>query len=666
MKKDEKTNVKFVKQKERQYGRKAKGITLIALVITIIVLLILAGVSIASLTGEKGILTKATTAKEKTEQESIREEIEIAAMSSFDEHGKFDAEKFMDELKKQFGDRVECYYEDEETKDVIIVEVDGYEVRVDAKTGEIIGEIEKAGVRPVFTVEQTLDSTSKEVTLKVTVTNEVGKVDKITITNLEQGTDLDVTLDGKTGTAKTKLNGTYKIVVTATTDGSQKSASKVEEVNQIPVTFSMKYGKIEVVWIDKGNKVIKDPLAPVLIDNEMKPVVWEGDGDTPTEKEGVDANNNSNSWYEYKAGTGKDDNLTSRWANVKYKDSYLVWIPRYAYRITYYESETSDQVVGYCDAKGIRAVGTAGEQEKYSFGEVDSVESDGKSYIVHPAFKNGTDNSFKNGEWDKELSGIWVAKYEMSGSSNSYKSVPDVASARNLTIDQMFTGSKSFASEKESHLMKNSEWGAVAYLTQSQYGRNGHEVDINNSSSYITGSGGGSTNASSASNTTNAYNTTKGMKASTTGNIYGIYDMSGGAWEYVAGYISNGNSSLTTYGKSIVGENYSKGENDYQTKSTKYATVYPYDSSSDSYTNNYTAYKEAKYGYGDAILETSTSGSGSTSWFGDFSYFPDSSSPFFLRGGYCSRGAGAGLFCFSDGSGSSHSGHSFRVALPGE
>ena len=322
MKKDEKTNVKFVKQKERQYGRKAKGITLIALVITIIVLLILAGVSIASLTGENGILTKATTAKEKTEQESIREEIEIAAMSSFDEHGKFDAEKFMDELKKQFGDRVECYYEDEETKDVIIVEVDGYEVRVDAKTGEIIGEIEKAGVRPVFTVEQTLDSTSKEVTLKVTVTNEVGKVDKITITNLEQGTDLDVTLDGKTGTAKTKLNGTYKIVVTATTDGSQKSASKVEEVNQIPVTFSMKYGKIEVVWIDKGNKVIKDPLAPVLIDNEMKPVVWEGDGDTPTEKEGVDANNNSNSWYEYKAGTGKDDNLTSRWANVKYKDSY--------------------------------------------------------------------------------------------------------------------------------------------------------------------------------------------------------------------------------------------------------------------------------------------------------------------------------------------------------
>ncbi len=33
--------------------------------------------------------------------------------------------------------------------------------------------------------------------------------------------------------------------------------------------------------------------------------------------------------------------------------------------------------------------------------------------------------------------------------------------------------------------------GAVAYLTQSQYGRNGHEIDINNSSSFITGNGGG-------------------------------------------------------------------------------------------------------------------------------------------------------------------------------
>ena len=48
--------------------RKELGITLIALVITIIVLLILAGVSIAMLTGENGILTQAQRAKEETEK----------------------------------------------------------------------------------------------------------------------------------------------------------------------------------------------------------------------------------------------------------------------------------------------------------------------------------------------------------------------------------------------------------------------------------------------------------------------------------------------------------------------------------------------------------------------------------------------------------------------
>lgn len=61
---------------------KDKGITLIALVITIIVLLILAGVSIATLTGQNGILTQAQTAKENTELSSEKEGIELAAQSS--------------------------------------------------------------------------------------------------------------------------------------------------------------------------------------------------------------------------------------------------------------------------------------------------------------------------------------------------------------------------------------------------------------------------------------------------------------------------------------------------------------------------------------------------------------------------------------------------------
>lgn len=54
------------------------GITLIALVITIIVLLILAGVSIAMLTGDNGILTQASKSKEATEQGKVEEMVSVA------------------------------------------------------------------------------------------------------------------------------------------------------------------------------------------------------------------------------------------------------------------------------------------------------------------------------------------------------------------------------------------------------------------------------------------------------------------------------------------------------------------------------------------------------------------------------------------------------------
>ncbi len=57
--------------------KSTKGITLIALVITIIVLLILAGVSIAMLTGDNGIITQAKEAKEKTEEAKIKEEQQL-------------------------------------------------------------------------------------------------------------------------------------------------------------------------------------------------------------------------------------------------------------------------------------------------------------------------------------------------------------------------------------------------------------------------------------------------------------------------------------------------------------------------------------------------------------------------------------------------------------
>ena len=80
-------------------GRREKGITLIALVITIIVLLILAGVTIVMLTGDNGILTKARTAQTTNDEETAKEQIKIAVMGSYGKDGELN----YDDLKQNLG-----------------------------------------------------------------------------------------------------------------------------------------------------------------------------------------------------------------------------------------------------------------------------------------------------------------------------------------------------------------------------------------------------------------------------------------------------------------------------------------------------------------------------------------------------------------------------------
>lgn len=534
---------------------KEKGITLIALVITIIVLLILAGVSIATLTGENGILVKVSKAKEENKRESAKEQINLTVMSSLDNDGKFNRDKFKEEIVKIGGTIVS------EDEDTIVVELDSYQATIDAKTGKIISF------------------------------EELGE----------------------------------------------------EEIPDTPVEFSMAYGRIEVVWLDINDQIIEKPNQPNL--GNMTPIKWDGITEKITTSDDA-------SWYDYKAKKGTEENLESHWANAKNGDSYFVWIPRYAYRITYYASQTSNQVTGYCDGEGTREVNGNVRQPISPTAKI--VEKYGKKYIVHPAFRDGTSNHFKNGEWDKELEGIWVGKYEAShsdatansvGSSDTLKVVPGVPSWITITMRDIYTKAYQYDREKESHMMKNSEWGAVAYLTHSQYGRNGYEIDINNSTSYITGNGSGSTIPNPTAGITHAYNTEVGAKASSTGNIYGIYDLSGGAWERVAGYITNGNSVLSN-GSSFVAKTTADGEG-YKTLSTKYATVYPYNTSSDSYQNNFITYKNIGYGHGDAILEIATTGRGHDAWFNNRTDFLSSSDVFFMRGGGSIYTDGTGLYAFT-------------------
>ena len=404
-----------------------------------------------------------------------------------------------------------------------------------------------------------------------------------------------------------------------------------------PVEFSTNYGRIEVIWIDQQNKVIEKPLSPESSLQGMTPVKWNGTTESTTKAD------NSDGWYNYVAGTGTEDNLNSHWANAKdSKGSYFVWIPRYAYRIVYYADKNSDVETGYYDGRGM--VNNQGElQNNLNLEEgIETVEYEGKSYIVHPAFETNLDL----GGWSGDLAGIWVGKYETSGSGSAMKIIPNADSITDQTIGTFYNYGYNYDRTKESHLMKNSEWGAVAYLTHSQYGRNGNEIYVNNDRD-TTGNSGNSENASPDENKY-AYNTPEGQKASSTGNIYGIYDLSGGCYEYVAGF-DNASNSLGQ-GNLFA----TKGG-----KSTKYATVYTNGTDTDSGEKIYEIGKT-----GDATKEVYL-GSSIKNWNQDYSYILYLSSPFFLRGGNYLNNSSAGIFnSFSDNGGGYYV-YSFRIVLSG-
>ncbi len=635
-----------------------KGITLIALVITVIVLLILAAVSIATLTGDNGILTKAQTASEKTKEASVKEEIQTEIMAAFDNRGSFDAKTFKTKMQEAGATVTE---EDGN----IVVEKDGYEATIDAKTGEIKNFESSKGVKPQIkaTVEKTEDN---KATIKVEVTNEVEKVDSIIITNLDTGdTPIEVTVNGKTGSVQVEKNGTYKIEVKATTEGVQKTGKTTILVNVIPVEFTKEQGKIDVIWVNKNNEKIDKPLVPETLPSGMMKVYWNGTNEIREYQEAGVKNQNfqNENWYDYVAGDNKNDTKTSKWANaintIEGVESYFVWIPRYAYRITYLT--TDGQVAGYCDGDGIRDLAGNKQPATQNVKEdkgIETVEYNGFKYIVHPAFEGNV----KNGGWDSDLEGIWVGKYESARSTateNSAESgttaiqiAPTVKSWVDIDIGTMYTNALNYDTTKDSHLMKNSEWGAVSYLTYSQYGRNGYEVSINNCQEYITGMGSGESDYSySAATSEQKYDGTKGQLASSTGNIYGVYDLSGGTYERVAAF--NDKVGSTDY-EAQYGSSFAAPTN----PSTKYATKYISQENDDSSTPTY-----EKYYPGDATYEVYKGSN--YAWNNTYSYFANSSAPFFERGGSYEVGVNSGMFCADDDTGSGSRYGSFRVVLPG-
>ena len=251
---------------------------------------------------------------------------------------------------------------------------------------------------------------------------------------------------------------------------------------------------------------------------------------------------------------------------------------------------------------------------------------------------------------NKELSGFWYGKFEVGGTlasscTNETCNVsnivvkPNMTSLRSQKVSSYFFASRSMEqpnnsfgfinSEVDTHMSKNNEWGAVAYLTHSIYGRctdstTCTEVGINNNGSYITGYGAPA--GSKYNDTNGVYNTSLGKDASTTKNIYGIYDMSGGAYEYVMG----------VYNKAIGYSGFSS------LPDTKYY-------------NNYTGSSYT----GHALDETA-------GWYSDDAYFPNMSVSWFLRGGHYGNSTIAGVFDFHRGNCQLDSNYSSRFVITNE
>ena len=399
-------------------------------------------------------------------------------------------------------------------------------------------------------------------------------------------------------------------------------------------------------------KIEKKPNAPVLASN-MIPVYYDETAETWKKADLVNPNN-TYKWYDYNNGMWANAVTVTSSSRSKYLNASIgtaismndittmwVWIPRFnAVTPSNYNGGTKTSP-GAIDVTFVKSNETA--IDAFTFG-------------------------------NKELSGFWYAKFETShstltssttnnnlGCSNERCSnangiiiKPNVKSLRRNNISNFFFASRSMeqtgnsfgfvSTEVDTHMSKNNEWGAVAYLTQSIYGRctdstTCSEVGINNShdSNNNLTTGYGAPAGSNSSVTNGAYNTTLGKNASTTGTIYGIYDMSGGASEYVMGVFAD------TNGKPRSG--YNSSDNSGFTGMLENGTTYTGITFPDS--KYYNLYTGSSY-TGHALTETKN-------WYSDSASFVNTFYPWFIRGGYSLNSKYAGVFNFNYYSGASDS-----------
>ncbi len=424
------------------------------------------------------------------------------------------------------------------------------------------------------------------------------------------------------------------------------------------------------------------PNAPQLAQG-MIPVVYK-DGNWVV----ADKDNKDNSWYNYcnqewaNAVTVVEEQretLTRATENTVIDEQYIntmwVWIPRYEYdyvNIAEYAGG-SQETPGEIKVQFLS--GTAGES--------------GGNYKLHPAFTFG----------EEELEGFWYGKFETSPETScSGKETcnvdtikpqikPNVVSWGHIQVAKAFTVSQKMANEfkeeygfsgiEDTHMSKNSEWGAIAYLSQSTYGKYGNslyngankEVYQNKSTTYITGNSNGTpSQEDSRQEGQYEYDDMTDLKdgkglagpgASTTGNITGVYDMSGGADEYVMGVLADDDGQPRS-GFLLVANSGFNGtcrSGDCSNVGIDFPNEKYYDLYTSSNPEDESASLACEEGicYGHALSETA-------GWYNDNQYFVKSSQPWFCRGGIY-HNSSTGVFDFGYYIGDANVTNSFHLVL---
>jgi len=291
-----------------------------------------------------------------------------------------------------------------------------------------------------------------------------------------------------------------------------------------------------------------------------------------------------------------------------------------------------------------------------------------KETTAHDAFTFGSET----------LSGFWMGKFENSSNETCEpvggqrvgfgcnllsirpKVLPNASMWRGADVSTFFydmqkmtdSGNQyGFDKTVDTHMTKNNEWGAVTYLTQSIYGRctdlkNCLELGVNNNSNFITGYGAPAGSDYEENDdeypyiAPQAYNTIQGMDASTTGNIYGIYDMSGGSHEYLMGV----NPASTSGDMSGFSSSYNNSTLD-KLPNSKYYNMY---STNTAYTNS---------GLQHAVIET-------RGWYNSIeNLFSFSSIKWIYRGGIYNEPSFVGMFTVQSSSGGGISDGNSRLSV---